>query len=155
MPRFVIAPASTSDIAMVRELWREYWETLGFGYDFQDFATELDSLPGAYAPPAGCLLLASVDGEPAGTGALRALSPPACEAKRVYLRPQYRGCGLGGGVMQRLIEEARSAGYREMFADTLPSMTAALRLYRELGFRETAAYSPKPTPGAVFLRLSL
>ena len=150
-----IYPAVPEHIDVVQRLWREYWESTGLPPDFQGFAEEVESLPGSYAPPGGRLLLAAVQGEPAGTGAFRPLRGIACEAKRMYVRPEFRGQGIGEALVRRLIEEARAAGYREMFADSLPSMSAAVRMYQRLGFSETRPYSPHPTPGAVFLRLEL
>lgn len=123
--------------------------------DFQDFAQELESLPGVYAAPRGRLLIAWIEGEPAGSGAFRPLSATACEAKRVYVRPQYRGKRVGKALLDRLIADARAAGYSEMYADTLRTMTAALKMYREYGFAEVGPYSAKPTPDAIYLRLLL
>jgi GNAT superfamily N-acetyltransferase len=150
-----ISPASGADIELVRDLWREYWKSEALAPDFQGFAEELRTLPGRYAEPAGRLLLARVDARTAGTTALRPLSRTACEAKRLYVRRDFRGQGIGEALVDRIIQEARIAGYEEMFADSLPSMRAAMRIYHRLGFTETEPYSPSPTPGAVFLRLDL
>ena len=149
-----IIVASSQEIDAVQSLWREYWDSLGLPQDFQGFCEEVKTLPGLYAPPRGRLLLALVRGNPAGTAALRPLSAYSCEGKRLYVRPQYRGEGVGGSLLHRLVEEARSAGYREMYGDTLKSMTAALKMYREAGFSEVSPYSSNPTPGAIFLKLS-
>lgn len=150
-----IIPASDPDIEAVRDLWNEYWNSLGLPPDFQNFADESLTLPGAYAPPKGRLLIALVQGKPAGTAALRPLSAQSCEAKRLYVRPQYRGRGIGRALIDRLISEARFAGYEAMYGDTLKSMKSALQLYNQVGFREVAPYSSNPTPLAVFLKLSL
>ncbi len=150
-----IVPAMAADLDLIRGLWREYWNSLAFGPDFQGFAEELRTLPGRYAPPAGRLLLATVQGKVAGTGALRPLAGFACEAKRLYVLPEFRGQGIGEALVRRIIDDARAAGYREMFADSLPSMSTALSIYQRLGFSETWPYSSSPTPGAVFLRLEL
>lgn len=139
----------------VRTLWREYWNALGFALDFQGFSEELAGLPGKYAPPRGCLLLARAGGYAAGTAALRALSATACEGKRLYVDPARRHCGIASALLSRLIHEARRRGYRDFFGDTLPDMTSARDLYRGFGFEETSPYSDEPTPGAVYLRLSL
>ena len=150
-----IIPASGVDIELVRGLWREYWDSLALGPDFQGFAEELRTLPGRYAPPAGRLLLSTVESKPAATVAFRPLSSAACEAKRLYVRPEFRGQGIGEALVRRILEDARAVGYREMFADSLPSMNAAMRIYRRFGFSETDPYSANPTPGALFLRLEL
>jgi len=150
-----IVVASPRQIDAIQSLWREYWDSLGLPQDFQGFSEELRTLPGVYAPPKGRLLLGLVQGKAAGTAALRSLSECSCEAKRLYVRPQYRGKGLGRSLLSRLLEEARSAGYREIYGDTLRSMTAAFEMYRRIGFTEVEPYSSNPTPGAVFLRLPL
>ena len=150
-----ILQASSQEIDTVQSLWREYWDSLRMPADFQNFAEEIKTLPGVYAPPPGRLLIARIQGEPAGTAALRSLGAYSCEAKRLYVRPHYRGKGIGVALLERLIEEARAAGYREMFADTLAFMTPALRMYRQFGFSEVAPYSANPTPGGIFLRLPL
>jgi putative acetyltransferase len=150
-----IFAAFPEHIPLVQSLWREYWESMGLPLDFQAFEEEVLTLPGRYAPPGGRLLLATAQGKPAGTVALRLIAGAACEAKRLYVRPEFRGQGVGDALVRRIIEEARAAGYREMFADSLPSMTAAMRMYQRFGFSETTPYSLNPTPGAVFLRLDL
>jgi putative acetyltransferase len=155
MAEIRIVPAGGEEIRAVQELWREYWDRLGLAADFQNFAREVESLPGVYAEPDGRLLLAFRDGEPAGTAALRRLNGHACEAKRLYVRPRFQGAGIGRALLTRLREEARAAGYREMYGDTLDSMQAALDLYCRFGFRRVEAYSEHPTPGAIFLRLKL
>jgi carbonic anhydrase len=106
-------------------------------------------------PPGGRLLLARSEGTPAGTAAFRALREQSCEAKRLYVRPAYRRKGIAKALLDRLVAEAREAGYREMYADTLVDMTQALQMYRELGFSEVGPYSSTPTPNAIFLRLTL
>jgi GNAT superfamily N-acetyltransferase len=151
----VIKSASAEDLDTLRALWLEYWQSLGFSPGFQNFAAEMKDLPGKYAEPRGRLLIASVETRTAGAAAFRALRADACEAKRLYVRPQYRGFGLGSALLNRLIEEARNAGYDKMYADTLTSMDSAMRLYRAFGFREVASYSTTPTPGAIFLELIL
>lgn len=150
-----VTPASTADLELVRSLWREYWDALSFPMDFQGFADELQILPGKYAPPGGRLLLAWVNNEAAGTAALRPLTRDGCEAKRFYVRPPFRNRGLGRVLLGTLIEEARLIGYRDMYCDTLGSMTSALKMYADFGFAEVAPYSAKPTPGAVYLKLAL
>ena len=153
--KFKIAAAVGSDIEAVRSLWSEYWDSLALAPDFQDFAAERAALPGVYASPKGCLLIASVQDEPAGTAAFRQLNAKSCEAKRLYVRPAFRRQGIGSALLDRLIQEARIAGYQEMYGDTLKSMESALQLYRQVGFREVESYSPNPTLGAIFLKLSL
>jgi len=150
-----VVVASPGEMDTVRGLWREYWNSFGLSEDFQSFGEEWKTLPGPYAPPAGRLLLAFVHGEAAGTAGLRPLRKQACEAKRLYVRPEYRGKGVGRALLERLVSEARAAGYEEMYGDTLQSMRSALEMYYRMGFCEVGPYSEHPTPGAIFLRLSL
>ena len=158
MPNSVAADiiaASPGEIEVIRNLWRKYWDSLGLAADFQGFAQECESLPGVYAPPRGRLLLAFVHGKPAGTAALRPLDGSSCEAKRLYVRPAYRGSGIGQALLSRLVQEARAERYRQMYGDTLKSMRSALRLYKQIGFSEVAPYAVNPTPDAVYLNLPL
>lgn len=138
-----------------RALFREYAERLGVDLCFQGFEQELKSLPGDYAPPAGRLLLASDGDVTAGCVALRALGDGACEMKRLYVRPQFRGTGLGRLLAERIIAEARAAGYAAMLLDTLPQMREAVALYRKLGFVETRAYRFNPVEGTIYLEKRL
>jgi putative acetyltransferase len=146
---------SQSDLAAVRELWREYWKSIGLPDDFQGFGEELKGLPGAYGADGGALLIAWVGDAAAGTIALRRLDDRAGEAKRLYLRLQFRGRGLGRYLLENVIERAGAIGYEALYADTLPSMKDALSLYARMGFETVDAYGSKPTPGAVYLRLDL
>ena len=96
-----------------------------------------------------------IDGQPAGTAAFRPLSQDACEAKRLYVCPAYRRRGISGSLLAKLTEEARRSGYRSLYGDTLATMASALDLYRSIGFMEVGPYWDNPTPGAIYLRLSL
>jgi GNAT superfamily N-acetyltransferase len=144
-------------LEQVRGLLREYAAGLGFDLCFQGFDAELAALPGKYAPPGGCLLLATLeDGAPGGCVGLRRLRDDVAEMKRLYVRPAARGRGLGKRLAEAVIEEARRLGYRAMWLDTVPSvMGEATGLYQALGFRPVPAYCHNPVPGAVFLGLDL
>jgi ribosomal protein S18 acetylase RimI-like enzyme len=143
-------------IEQTRELFREYAESLGFSLCFQSFDEELKNLPGAYAAPSGRLLLARYEQQAAGCVALRKLEANICEMKRLYVRPAYRGKGLGRILVERVIAEARTIGYERMRLDTVASsMKEAVELYRRKGFKEIAPYRANPIEGALYLELLL
>jgi putative acetyltransferase len=147
---------SPQQIAQARELFLEYAQSLGFSLCFQNFDKELADLPGDYAPPGGRLLLAESDGQVAGCVALHKLEEGICEMKRLYLRPQFRGKGLGHALADRIIGEARRIGYQRMRLDTVePVMKDAVAMYRKLGFREIAPYCKNPIAGALYMELLL
>ena len=155
----LFAPASALEFDAARQLLREYADSLGVDLCFQDFDTELATLPGAYAPPSGLLLLATIDDQWAGCGAFRALAdsdyPNACEMKRLYVRPTFRRFGLGRQLAQALMDRATEAGYSTMLLDTLDDMEAARGLYETLGFDEVPPYYFNPIPGAHYLKADL
>jgi putative acetyltransferase len=151
----IVPAANVEQLEQVRRLFEEYWQSFGFTPCFQDFAGEVAGLPGKYGPPGGRLAIAMMEGEPAGCVALRPLGPERCEAKRLYVRPPFRGAGVGRALLDWVIAEARAAGYREMVGDTMPVMTRALEMYERVGFERTHPYAEEPTPGAIFLRLRL
>ena len=151
----IVAALSDRDLVTVRELFQEYADSLDFDLGFQDFQQELENLPGEYAEPRGCLFLGFENRAAAGCVALRDFGDNVAELKRLYVRPQFRGSGLGRLLTQRIIEEARERGYVRILLDTVPSMTAAVVLYRSLGFRPIAPYRYNPIDGALFMVLEL
>ena len=152
----IAAAAAEEDFITAKQLFAEYAESLPFDLGFQDFDQELESFPGKYEQPDGCLLLARIDGAVAGVVGLRPLDDGACEMKRLYLRPAYRGIGLGKDLAVAVIAEARQRGYRAMRLDTLgDTMQAAISVYKKLGFREIDPYTHNPLPDAVYMELDL
>ena len=139
----------------VRALLREYAASLAFNLDFQDFDRELATLPGAYEAPHGALLGARVRGALAGCVALRRIDDERGELKRLYVRPEARGSGLGHALAEAAIDEARRLGYRRLLLDTTPGMEQAQALYERLGFVDTEPYTQNPVPGTRFLELEL
>lgn len=146
---------TAEDMQEVISLFREYAGSLGFDLDFQDFEGELTSLPGEYSPPGGTILLARFDGAAAGCVALRRIDGETCEMKRLYVRPQRRGRGIGRRLAEKVIERARSLGYHAMRLDTVKTMVEANSLYHELGFREIGPYRYNPLDGASYKELRL
>ena len=150
-----ITEALREDMNLIRELFQEYEEFLGFDLCFQDFQQELAALPGAYAPPTGALLLARAEGKVAGCVGLRGLEPGVCEMKRLYLRPAARGKGLGVELCLAVIERARTLGYKSMRLDTVGKLEKAIELYRSLGFETCPAYCHNPHPDVEYFELRL
>ncbi len=152
----IVEAKSPAEIAAVRQLFGEYAEWLGFSLAYQNFGDELASLPGKYARPSGRLLLASVDDAAAGCGAIRQLEPSVCEMKRLFVKTEFRGCGLGRKLAEKLISNAREMGYSTMRLDTVAEkMGNAVRLYEALGFREIPAYYPNARAGTLYFELRL
>jgi len=148
--------ASSQDLQQIRDLFTEYASSLGFSLCFQNFDRELAELPGDYAPPAGRLWIAMNEEKPSGCVALHRLEPDICEMKRLYVRPQYRGTGLGRDLTITAITEARRIGYKKMRLDTVePKMKNAVALYRMFGFRERTPYRVNPIEGAMYMELEL
>lgn len=142
-----------------RRLFLEYAEELGIDLQFQGFEAELRELPGDYAPPNGCLLIARVDGSLAGCCALRPIHDVdysnASEMKRLFVRRAFRGFGLGRQLARAILERASSLGYTCVLLDTLDDMEAARALYADLGFEEIPPYYLNPLAGAHYLKADL
>jgi GNAT superfamily N-acetyltransferase len=152
----ILQAESPTHVAQARELFVEYARSLGFSLCFQNFDKELAEMPGDYAPPDGRLLLGEYDGEVAACAALRKIDFGVCEMKRLYLRLQFRGKGLGRAVAERLVAEARQIGYQRMRLDNVePVMKDAVAMYRKLGFVEIAPYRSNPIAGAMYMELKL
>lgn len=143
------------DLDAVVRIFREYVASPTVSLDFQDFETEFAGLPGKYASPRGCVLLACKDGQPVGCAALRPVDAQTAEMKRVYVRPTVRGENLGRRLVQAILETARKAGYTRICLDVLPEFQAAQRLYESLGFVDAEPVSINPVPGTRYLGLDL
>jgi ribosomal protein S18 acetylase RimI-like enzyme len=152
----IVQASSPQEIEAARGIFREYSKWLNVDLCFQNFDGELAALPGDYSPPTGRLWLAFDGDVLAGSIAMRSLGSEICEMKRLYVRPEFRGRGLGRLLAERLIAEARSIGYRKMRLDTLPGrMDRAIAMYRSLGFRKIERYYNNPYETAIFMELEL
>lgn len=149
------AASGQTDIESIRLLFAEYEKAIGVDLCFQGFAEELAGLPGRYSSPEGALLLAFVDSQMAGCVALRWYDNNTCEMKRLYVRPDFRGLGLGRKLALAVIDEAAKIGYTKMRLDTLPSMTEAIAMYKTLGFTEIEPYRFNPVAGAIYMEKGL
>ena len=151
-----IRPAvSPAQIALARELFLEYEKTLGISLCFQNFAEEVASLPGVYAPPDGRLLLARHGGRLAGCVALRKIADGVAEMKRLYVRLAFRGMHIGRALATAALEEARAIGYHTVRLDTLATMREAQALYLSMGFTDIPAYNEHPIEGTRFMEKKL
>ena len=155
-PVAIVDASTPAEIAEMRALFAEYQQWLGEDLSFQDFPAELGSLAALYAPPGGLLLLARApDGSVAGGVGMKALEPGICEMKRLYVRPRWRGLGLGRRLAEAAVQAGADAGYRLMRLDTLIRLHEAVALYRSMGFREIPAYYDNPMEGVFFLEKPL
>ena len=151
----VLSADDQVELDQVRQFFRNYAAWLGVDLCFQGFGDEMASLPGAYAAPEGRLFYAEIDGQPAGCVGLRPTTGGMCEMKRLYVEPAHRGLGIGRDLVLAAIRSAKDLGYRRIMLDTMPAMRIALKLYREMGFKEAPAYYPTPVEGAILLSLDL
>ncbi|KPF75259.1 acetyltransferase [alpha proteobacterium AAP81b] len=144
-----------NDTALVLSIWREFIANSPVNLDYQGNDAEFANLPGKYAAPRGGVLLAVGDGEIDGCIAMREVSAAICEMKRLYVRPHARGSNLGQRLVERLIVEARGAGYSEIRLDVQEKFVAARKLYAAFGFIPAEPIAFNPVPGAAFLGLRL
>ena len=151
----IVRAQSPDQIDEVRRLFREYERFLGVDLCFQSFEEELAGLPGQYGPPDGVLLMVMDSRQSAGCVALRKVEDGICEMKRLYLRPKYRGRGLGRRLAERIVSEAAALGYKVMRLDTLDKLKEAMGLYEVMGFRRREPYYGNPLPGVVYWELDL
>ena len=151
----IVPVTSQEQISVVRELFIEYAHSLNVSLCFENLDKEVNELPGIYAPPHGALLIAEDGAKIAGCVALKKVDDLTCEMKRLYVRPEFRGKGVGKELTMSIRKKAREIGYEQMRLDTLPSMKEAIALYRSLGFIEIPPYRDLPVPGTLFMRITL
>ena len=151
----IIHVTTQAHFQSAHELFVQYADSLRFDLEFQGFSQELAGLPGDYASPGGCILLAEGAGDTAGCVALRPLQDKICEMKRLYVLPEYQGRGIGRALARSVIGEARRKGYQKMRLDTIESMKAAQKLYSSLGFETIEAYCYNPLDNPNFMELEL
>lgn len=151
----IIQAKSEKQLNIIRKLFTEYTNWLGFDLSFQNYEKEFAELPGLYTPPKGRLLLAFYNSKIAGCVGLREFAKGICEMKRMYVKPKYRRKGIGRSLGIAIIEEARKIGYKRMRLDTVPWMKQAIELYYSLGFKKIKPYRYNPIKGSLFLELIL
>lgn len=152
----LVQVTADDQIQRARELFKEYEASIGVSLCFQSFEQELATLPGKYAPPSGRLFIAYFDEQLVGCIALRKLDADTCEMKRLFLRSSVRGKGLGRKLVEAIINEARSIGYKRICLDTMPGrMDSAIALYEALGFKEIGPYYDTPVGDTKFMELKL
>ena len=151
----IISALTEAHYQYARNLFVQYADTLGIDLEFQGFSRELATLPGGYAPPLGCILLAACRGNYVGCVALRPLESRICEMKRLFVIPKYRGRDIGRTLACSVIDRARQIGYEKMRLDTIESMKAANKLYLSLNFRRIQAYCYNPIENANYMELAL
>lgn len=153
----IVEATSKEAIEQIRILFTEYRAELAVEPCFRSFDAEIANLPGSYAAPRGKLLLAKVVGQPVGCIGLRPFPiEGSCEMKRLYVRPPFRGDKIGRELAERIVQEARGCGYRSMRLDSHPpSMAAAVKMYRRMGFVEVSPDPLEPIDGLIYMELSL
>jgi len=151
----VIIASMPAQLEECRILFQEYADWLGIDLSYQGWAQELAALPGNYAPPLGKLLLAMANEQTAGCVAMRPMNETVCEMKRLFVRPAFRGMGIGQQLAQGILDDARQQGYTSMRLDTLPHLQAAIRLYEQLGFVRCSAYYDSPIENTIFMEMIL
>lgn len=147
--------AAAEPMQPIADLFRTYAASIGIDLGFQDFERELADLPGEYAEPDGAIVVAESAGRLAGCVALRKLAPGVCEMKRLFVKPEFRGRGIGKRLVEEIVRIARTKGYAAMRLDTLATMREAVKLYEAAGFKEIEPYRFNPLPGAMFMELDL
>lgn len=153
--RIVQVKEKDESIENIKELFKEYASSLGFDLSFQDFEEELSNLPGDYSAPQGCLLIAIHNDKISGCVSLRAIDDNICEMKRLYVKPEFRGFGIGKKLALAIIEKGKDLGYKYMRLDTIEFMEQAIKLYERLGFYDIEAYRYNPIKGTRFMELNL
>ena len=152
----IIEAVSVDNRELARTLLKEYAASIELSECWHStIEAEIESLPGPYSPPDGCLLLSYVEEQPAGCVAFKRVGEDVCQMKRLYVRPAFRGKGIGRQLVIELIARARQAGYAKMRLDTTSSMEAAITLYHSLGFRDIPAYRSDTEGCALFMELTL
>lgn len=154
--KFKIKFAETKkDFFNAKQLFKEYSDSLNFSLSFQNIDNELDNIPGKYSKPNGCIILAWDNFTPIGCIGMRPLDELTCEIKRLYLKPNYRGLGLGRLLTKNIIAYSRKREYLKACLDTTSKMKKAISIYKSLGFVEISAYYNNPLPDVIFFELNL
>lgn len=148
-------PVTALQLKDAVNLFNEYANSLNISLDFQNFAEELNLINSMYGSPDGCLLLVYDNAEAIACAAYRKIGEGVCELKRMYIKPEFRGQGIGQQLLSLLSDKAKQNGYNTMRLDTLDTMLPALSLYQKNGFNAIDAYYYNPNKGVVYMEKAL
>jgi putative acetyltransferase len=154
MIKYIISK-SDKDFTDAKDLFVEYASSLNFELCFQNFEEEISNLPAQYSEPTGCIILCYENDKPIGCVGLRKFAEDVCEMKRLYLRKEARGKGIGRVLAIKIIEKAKELGYKKMQLDTIETMKEAIALYKSMGFKEIKPYRYNPLDGVLYMELDL
>ena len=150
-----ITSKTEQDFADAKDLFLEYANSLNFELCFQNFENEISDLPAQYSEPTGCIILCYKDDKPIGCVGLRKFAEGICEMKRLYLKNEARGKGIGRVLAEKVIEKAKELGYKKMQLDTIETMKEAISLYKSMGFKEISPYRFNPVKGVIYMEIEL
>ncbi|MBC7936921.1 MAG: GNAT family N-acetyltransferase [Rhizobacter sp.] len=149
MPEFIHAQ-SKEDYSAAAELFREYAAWLNIDLRFQNFEAELQSLDKMYTLPNGGIILCKKESLFIGCVGIRKIDDESAEMKRMWVKKNQHGKGLGSELLHKAIALAKNCGYKKIKLDTLNTMTPAISLYRKNGFVEIPAYYHNPDDRAMY-----
>jgi len=143
------------DLDTVLAIYREYISTTSADLAFQNNEQDFLQLAQTYSSPESQIFLGLDEKQILGCAAFKRYTEDICEMKRVYVRPQARGLGLGASLVKQIVQQAREAGYKKICLDVLPEFESAYHLYQSLGFKPHPAITQNPVLGTRYLALTL